>query len=314
MDVKVFLDSLGISSLDVQLDRDAMSVIMRKIVSSTMTGFSCTGLENIAPEKACLFVSNHRDIFLDAALLQLALYEKGYPPTHILAGQNLMTHPLMIKVCEANQVFCIERGGNGRRAFYDNMLKTSARIREYVEGRNESVWIAQRNGRTKDGRDHTDPAVLKMLALTGEGTWQERIRALHIVPMSISYEWESCDVLKAKEMLARSQGPYTKAPNEDMVSIATGIMQPKGRCRLVIGKPIADEEVSTPEQLAQLLDSRIGEGYALWPNHYAALDLLNGSDEHAGCYTPEEKARFIHHIEAAGPELSLLLLHQYAGI
>lgn len=308
-----FLNTIGIDSLEVNLDRDSMAVLMRKVISSTMDSFSAEGLEYLDPNSPCLFISNHRDIFLDAALLQLALYEHGLPATNILAGQNLMTHPLMIKVCRANQVFCIERGNGGKFAFYKSMLDTSQRIHDMIINKNESVWIAQRNGRTKNGIDQTDPAVLKMLALCGDGEWKEKISRLHIVPMSISYEWESCDYLKARELYLSAQGPYQKEPGEDIRSIMTGIKQWKGKVHLTISEPIKNTEISTPEALAQILDMRIGQGTYLWPNNYIASDILNNSQQYADLYTASQFHDFEAHLQQCESLYRTQLLHIYAG-
>lgn len=305
-----FLKVLGLDNAGASFDIDSMIVLMKKIVALTIDELSFSGMENLDPAEHYLYISDHRDIFLDPALLQLLLVTHGFRQTHILAGKNLMCHPLMIAVSRANKVFCIERGDGGKRAFYESMSKVSAKIHD-VASAGESVWIAQRNGRTKDGVDATDPALMKMLAIAGEGSWKERVVGLNIVPLSISYEWEPCDLLKARELYLRAQGPYVKAEGEDMHSIVEGIRQKKGRVHYSFGKPLRPEEVVDPHQLAQLLDERIAEGYRLWPNTFVARDMAMGGTDNKNHYTAAQREAFERHLEEAQPEYRDNLLKIY---
>lgn len=308
-----FLQSIGISAENEDFNLGRMALLVRQIEHKTMSRFTFSGIENLNPKEHYLYICNHRDIFLDPALMQLVLISNGFEQSHVLAGQNLMCHPLMINVCKANKVFCIERGDGGKRAFYESMSKVSEQIYEFSQ-KGESVWIAQRNGRTKDGIDATDVAILKMLAIAGEGDWATKIRNLHIVPLSISYEWEPCDELKALEMWKREQGPYEKAPGEDMHSIVAGMRQWKGRVHLTVGDVIKDEDVENPKQLAALLDERISAGYKIWPNTYIARDMVNGNSENVQYYTQAEKEAFIKHIEGVDECLRDRLLQIYSMI
>lgn len=284
-----------------------------ELLKVSSAGFTYSLPEGVDWSRPHVFVSNHRDIMLDASLLEVMFHMEGLPQPAALAGSNLMTHPQMIKVCRANKVFCMDRGDGSKMAFYRCLQETSQRIREHVD-EGTSVWVAQRNGRTKDGVDRTDPAVLKMLSLSGGKDKMQALRDLRIAPMSISYEWEPCDLLKAREMMMRERdGVYHKQPHEDENSIMTGIRQWKGRIHLAVGRPLEIEADDDMESIARRLDGLIGEGYRLWPNNYIACDLLDGSRQHADRYTGEEEAAFEKHLAEAGEEVREKMLAIYAG-
>ena len=195
----------------------------REVMRRSTTHFSCDGLEHLQPGTPYLFVSNHRDIVLDASLLQNALVDAGHDTCEITFGANLMTHPTVVDIGKSNKMFRVERSGN-KRQFYQSELHLSRYIRHAVVERGSSIWIAQRNGRTKDGLDRTEPALIKMFAMSGEGNKLASLAQLNIVPVAVSYEYESCDLLKAREMARTALKPYVKSPGEDLNSILTGIV------------------------------------------------------------------------------------------
>lgn len=294
------------------------------VIRRTATRFTCSGEEYLRQNTPCLFISNHRDIVLDAMLLQYIQVRCGGTTSHLVVGSNLFEMPLMRMMAEANKMYGIGRGGSPRE-YYKMLMDMSAQLRQWVTQQGESAWIAQRNGRTKDGRDRTDPALIKMIAASGDRTDPARSLAdMHIIPVSVSYEWEPCGWQKAREtLLARTQGSYTKQPGEDTRSILHGIKNPKGRIHFTICPPIEPGELEAvkgdSEAVATLLDRRISGRYRLWPNHYAAYDLLHDSSRYSGAYTAAEREAFIQYLDDAcrqyplGPDYRLELLRLYAA-
>ncbi len=217
----------------------------------------------------------------------------------------------------SNKMFRVERPTTvaSSREFLRKSQELSEYLRYTLLEKGESVWIAQRNGRTKDGRDATDPGIVKMFGMAGP------IEELNIVPMAVSYEWEPCDVLKAAELTAlAAAGHYEKKPGEDLQSILTGILQPKGGVHITAGKPLTEADFAPLRTLsrnaynravAALIDERIHAAYRLWPSNLVAADLLEGSSR--GGYTPEQKAAFEAHLQAAPEALRPLLVSIYAG-
>ena len=280
--------------------------VVKDLLEKTSIGFEVTGMEHISENRPYLFVSNHRDIVLDAMLLLYALKQAGQKPCQVTFGSNLMSHPFVVDFGKVNKMFRTERGGTPKE-FYNSMLHMSEYMRHVITEEHESVWIAQRNGRTKDGIDATDPAIIKMFGMSRRDDRVASLAELNIVPVAVSYEWESCDKLKTLELYARQQyGHYEKQPNEDLNSILTGIMQPKGRIQFHICPQVIEDELKTLNEgtsaefykrIAQLMDNRINTSYHLWPNNYIAHDLRSGSDTFAEHYTKEEKATFIRYME-----------------
>ena len=276
------------------------------LVQKTTTQFDWSGLDNISEKRPYLFVSNHRDIVLDAMLLQYILNEAGQNTCQITFGSNLMCHPFVIDFGKVNKMFRTERGGSPKE-FYNSMKHMSEYMRHVITEEHESVWIAQRNGRTKDGIDATDPAIIKMFGMSHKGDRVASLADLHIVPVAVSYEWESCDKLKTLELYERHKnGHYEKKPGEDLNSILTGIMQPKGHVHLHICPEVTEEELMALNdgpaaefyrRVAQLMDNRINPNFYLHPNNYIAHDLRSGADTYAGLYTKEQKDVFIRYMD-----------------
>lgn len=285
---------------------DVLFGMMETLLKKTTTGFSWSGLESISGDKSYLFVSNHRDIVLDATLLQFILARAGHNTCQITFGSNLMSHPFVVDFGKANKMFRTERGGKPKE-FYNSMLHMSEYMRHVITEEHESVWIAQRNGRTKDGIDATDPATIKMFGMSRRDDRVASLAELHIVPVAVSYEWESCDKLKTLELYqTRKNGHYEKKPGEDLNSILTGIMQPKGRVHLHICPQVTQDDLNALDdcgagefhrRVAHLMDSRINPNYRLWPNNYIAHDLRSGTGTYAGHYSKEQKAAFLNYMD-----------------
>lgn len=288
-----------------EFQHDTMRCVNEQIIARSITDFSVSGLENLSPDEHYLFVSNHRDIMLDASLLQYYFVINGFETTEITFGANLMMHPVVIDVGKSNKMFKVARPGGDIKDFYRNSMHLSEYIRFTIKEKGESVWIAQRNGRTKNGIDQTDQGIIKMFCMSEPKDKIKALSELHIVPISISYEWESCDVLKALELYESQYTRYTKKPGEDLNSILTGILQPKGCVHIELCKPITIDELSVYENqtnndyhksVAKLIDGRINAAYRLYPNNYIAHDLLYGNTKYSKKYTDEQYSAFLQRL------------------
>jgi len=279
-----------------------MKQVNEQVIQRTTDGLTFGGVERLDPSKRYLFISNHRDIVLDSCLLMYILHTNGHKIGEITFGSNLMKGQMVIDIGKSNKMFKVERGGNPRQ-MYLNSVHLSDYIRYAITEKKESVWIAQRNGRTKDGIDRTDQGLIKMLSMSGGRDRVQSLADLNIAPVSVSYEWESCDILKALELYASRDGkPYVKKPGEDLNSILTGITQPKGRVHIELCEPISIDDLNAipsdyvdaqfRHSVAELMDKRICGGYRLFPNAYIAHDIRSGSNRYADHYTPGQYKAF----------------------
>lgn len=282
-----------------------MIPVNEQVIKRSITRLTYSGFEQLDPQKQYLFVSNHRDIMLDASILQYLLVENGRDTTEITFGANLMTPGLITDIGRSNKMFRVERGGK-MKDFYMSSRHLSDYIRYTLLDKKQSVWIAQRNGRTKDGNDKTDQGIIKMFCMSRP---EDKIRALselHIVPVSVSYERESCDILKAIELYESRYAKYIKKPGEDLNSILTGIVQYKGHVNFTLCKEVTEEDLMQfdsctnneyHKQVVQLLDERINSAYRLYPTNYIAHDLRYGQTTYKNFYTEEEKRTFIKYMQ-----------------
>lgn len=255
------------------------------------------------------FVSNHRDIVLDSALLDKLLIDTGFKTTcEIAIGDNLLTLPWVRDLVRINKSFIVQRSLPPRE-----MLMASRLMSEYmhcvISEKHDNIWIAQREGRAKDSNDRTQSAILKMMAMGGgTGTPAERLRRLHIVPLAISYEYDPCDYLKAREMqLRRDNAGWRKGPTDDIISMQTGVMGYKGRvhyhCAPCIdgyldSLPAGIPKTEVFDVVAAHIDREIFRNYRLYPCNYIAVDMLRSTEQYAGRYTGEERAAFGQYIES----------------
>ena len=307
-----------------------MSRIVDKVLADTTKGLSYEGMEHFDGGKKYLIVSNHRDIVLDSAIIQLILYKAGAQTTEIAVGDNLITSSFIEDITRCNKMIKVVRSTSPREV-YTTSKKLSEYMRCNVSTQESSIWIAQRNGRTKDGADVTEQGVLKMFDMSGSGDFVKDFAELHIMPASISYEYEPCDLYKAVEMYIKRRQKYVKAEGEDLNSILTGIMQPKGRVHIQFNEPVTLQEIEDAAQLDKnerfkalgaAMDRKILANFKLWPNNYIAYDMLNGGGRFAGKYTSEEKEAFEGYvaeklgkagIEADMDELREIFLSIYAN-
>lgn len=288
-----------------EFQHDTMRRVNEQVIERSITEFTCSGLERLSKDKNYLYVSNHRDIMLDASLLQYYFVINGFETTEITFGANLMMNPVVIDVGKSNKMFKVERPGGDLKEFYRSSLHLSEYIRYAIMEKKQSVWIAQRNGRTKNGIDATDQGIIKMFCMSEPRNKIKALTDLNIAPISISYEWESCDILKALELYESQYTKYTKKPGEDLNSILTGILQLKGRVHIELCEPISIDELSAFEGLtnneyhkavAKLIDKRINNAYKLYPNNYIAHDLLYGNTKYRDKYSDEEYNAFVKHL------------------
>ena len=264
-------------------------------------------IDNVDIKKRHTFVSNHRDIVLDSALLHVLLFDSGCDTTtEIAIGDNLLKLPWVKDLVRINKSFIVERSLPMRQ-----MLMASKRLSEYmhyvVNQKTDNVWIAQREGRAKNSDDRTQEAILKMMTMGGEGSIKERLMSLHIVPLAISYEYDPCDFLKAREMqLRRDVENWKKGPMDDVVSMQTGIMGYKGHIHYHCAPCIDEWLQSLPDDMpktdfyaavAKHIDRDIFLGYRLYPGNYVAIDMLHDTNDYADHYTEADRATFEKYID-----------------
>lgn len=285
-----------IEEVQVEFDKRFLDVFL----SQSTKGVFLSGIENLEEEKTYMFIGNHRDITLDPALLQYYFFIEKKKTSRIAMGDNLFTTPLLGEIAKLNKMIKVKRGGTMREKLV-NFQKLAAYIQYSLFEDKESVWIAQRDGRTKDGNDFTKQGLLKMITMGNDKHLLETIRKMNITPLTVSYEYESCDKMKARELALSENGPYVKEPGEDFNSIKQGIFGQKGRVALTIGHPLAGELDQVPQNLnnndklyfiCKLIDKQIYKNYVLYPNNYIAHDLMHQNQEYANRYTLEEKSKF----------------------
>ena len=282
-----------------------MSKFVEWVLEQTVDNFSYDGISNIDPEKRFLVLSNHRDIILDPAITQLVLFRNNIPLTEIAVGDNLVSSPTIEYLLRSNRMIKVIRGITARELYLSSQM-LSKYIRLNITNQRSSIWLAQRQGRTKNGYDTTEQGLLKMLDMSGTSDFQKNFEELNIIPMSISYEYEPCDILKARENLISRTQKYVKAEGEDLNSILVGIQQPKGNVHLNIGTPLTAEEIADAaacdkndryQSIRHAVDKRIIEGYRLWKNNYVAYDMMNQTDKYSHLYEQADVEKFTAYMQ-----------------
>ena len=283
-----------------------MSHAIEWVIETSVHNFSYDGVSKLQSLNGkCLFMSNHRDIILDPAFTQIILHRNQMPLTEICVGDNLLKSKTIEGLIRSNRMIKVIRGISARELYLSSQV-LSQYIRDTITSGKSSVWIAQKQGRTKDGADVTEQGLLKMLDMSGKKDFLENFRELNIVPLSISYEYEPCDILKAREILISRTQKYVKTENEDLQSIMLGIKQQKGDVHLNFGDPLTEEEIREAsfcdkndryQAIRHAVDRRVIEGFKLWKNNYIAYDLVNHSFKYSDRYAPDEMERFILYTE-----------------
>ncbi len=261
---------------------------VEEVLRKTATDFSYSGMEHLEKDKSYLFISNHRDIVMDSAILQNVLLTNGYRTTQITFGSNLMKGQFVIDLGKVNKMFTFYRGG-GRAEIYKNAFIHSEYIQKVINEVGDSVWIAQRDGRTKDGNDQTRVSLIKMLTMVTNGKDViETLQSCNIVPVSISYEYEPCDLLKIREKLNTIDGKYEKHSEEDFQSILHGIVSQKGKVHMAFCKPVNQfieenkdrlDSSIVHQEVANFMDREIHKNYQLNPINEFAYDFLNSNQD-----------------------------------
>lgn len=312
-----------IEDFQVNITYDALM----RILKESAEGFTTSGFDQLDKNTAYLYISNHRDIILDTSLINLALHQHGLIMTASAIGDNLVKNPFLLTLAKINRNFLVQRGLPPRELLASSKLM-SEYIHTQITAENRSVWIAQRDGRTKDGNDVTHPGVLKMIYMaatnTDAGTYFKKLK---VVPITVSYEQDPTDTLKLPEVVAHlHQQEYIKSENEDFNSIIKGIIGQKKHIHLHAGS-IADVEIeqisnagNTSQQLKQLatlIDREIIKNYRLWPANYIACDLRYQTNQFTSFYTPQEKeafqSRLAQKIDSSNTDYLNSLLDMYAN-
>ncbi|MBQ3766820.1 MAG: acyltransferase [Bacteroidales bacterium] len=306
----------SIRSVD-EFQKLVMSQAIEWVIEKSVHNFSYDGLAKLQAIDGCyLAMSNHRDIILDPAFTQIILHRNQMPLTEICVGDNLLKSKTIEGLIRSNRMIKVIRGISARELYLSSQV-LSKYIRESITTGKSSVWIAQREGRTKNGIDMTEQGLLKMFDMSGTGDFVENFLELNIVPLSISYEYEPCDILKAREILISRTQKYVKTENEDLQSIIIGIKQQKGNVHLNFGDPLKEDEIREASvcdkndryrSIRHAVDVRVINGYRLWNTNYIAYDLANHTFKYADRYTPEEVEAFTayteHQLDQVEPTLN----------
>ncbi|MCF6753758.1 1-acyl-sn-glycerol-3-phosphate acyltransferase [Pseudomonas stutzeri] len=312
----------AIDSVDA-LQHKIEAYVDRTIERAT-DGVTYSGVQHLQPGRAYLFLANHRDIVMDPAFVNYAVYHAGIRTPRIAIGDNLLQRPFVSDLMRLNKSFIVRRSITARREKLAAYQVLSAYINHSIREDGESVWIAQAEGRAKDGDDRTDSAILKMLHMSRKDqSFAEVLAALQPTPVAISYEYDPCDLAKARELYTRATtGSYTKAPGEDDASIALGITGYKGRVHVHFGAPMS-QVADDPKELAAALDREILCGYRLFPVHYLAYRMWDAQDpaisvpSAAELFEPAElqraEAQWSARLAACPPEQHPYLIQQYAN-
>ena len=311
------IDQIKFALFNIHTIRDfQMNVVYQMIedliLKKSTDGLTSSGLDHLEKNVSYLFISNHRDIILDSAIMNYLIVLEGMNTTEIAIGNNLLIEKWIEYAVKLNRAFVVRRNLPARE-----LLLASKKLSEYIRRditiNNTSVWIAQREGRTKDGNDKTQQALLKMLNFSNINEYGDGFKELRIVPLSISYEFEPCGISKVAELYKKQTEGFEKTQDDDMRSMGEGLVQQKGRVHFGFGEPIVDEIDSIGknepiadqvEKLAGMIDQQIYQNFKLWPNNYIAEDLLLNSKNNVEHYSEEQFARFSATVDEAVNSIS----------
>ncbi|MBS2100300.1 1-acyl-sn-glycerol-3-phosphate acyltransferase [Carboxylicivirga linearis] len=296
---------LSIQSIN-EFQAEVIYPYVKEVLRTTTKGITHSGLTDLDPNGHYLFISNHRDIVLDSAILNILMVENNFNTTEIAIGDNLLIFPWITDLVKLNKTFIVNRNLPVRQ-----MMESSTRLSHYIRKtlaeRNQSIWIAQREGRSKDGDDRTQISLLKMMNMSGTGTFAENFGELNIVPVSISYEYDPCDYLKALEFQMKRDNPeYKKSQADDLKHMGAGLRGRKGRVHFGFGKPINHSHLQKLnelpkndqlQELAEMIDQQIHNNYKFFPGNFIADDLFTNHTRHTKKYTEEDKSIFLGYLD-----------------
>jgi len=285
--------------------RKIMAPFLEMLASKTTSGVSIDGLERVDKGKAYTFITNHRDIVLDTSFLNLCFLRTDYPTTQVAIGNNLLIYEWINDLVRLNKSFIVKRDLPRVKA-----LEAAKELSEYihytVRTENQSVWIAERQGRSKDSSDMAQDSLIKMLALAGDKDFLGNIAEINLLPVSISYEYDPNDYLKAREFLLRRNDPeFKKSQRDDLFAMETGLLSPKGRVHFTVGYPVTEliknidpemDKSAMAREICNIVDCQIHSGYEIFPINYVAYDKLYNTREFASEYSSEEAVAFERYI------------------
>lgn len=297
-DIPILLAELEKIDNKYDFQHKIMYPFLEMLANTTTSGISLGGIKYYNASMNYVFLTNHRDIVLDASFLNLAFLRRGMPTSEVAIGNNLLVFDWITDLVRLNKSFIVKRN-TGLREGLEAAKKLSAYIRYAIHEKHESIWIAQREGRAKDSSDHTQESLLKMLAISGEGTFNEKLESLNIMPVSISYEYDPNDYLKAREFLLRRRDPnFKKSQRDDLFSMETGMLQFKGKVHFQMTPRINTkldqigdfkDTNTAAKYVGALIDNAIHRSYEIFPINYVAYDMLHESKRFARKYTGEQR-------------------------
>lgn len=304
-DVPQLIDELLKIDNKYDFQHQIMYPFLEMLAKTTTSGISLGGLKYHNAGVCYTFITNHRDIVLDASFLNLALLRKNMPTSEVAIGNNLLIFDWITDLVRLNKSFIVKRNTSLREGL-EAAKKLSAYIHHAILEKRESVWIAQREGRAKDSSDHTQESLIKMLALGGEGSFMEKLKEINLMPVSISYEFDPNDYLKAREFLMRRRDPnFKKSQRDDLFSMETGLLQFKGRVHFQMTPRInakIDEignfkdNNTASKYICAIIDQAIHRSYKIFPINYVAYDMLHNTSRFSANYTEEQKQETIDYL------------------
>lgn len=306
-DIPSLLEDLKTIDNKYDFQHQIMYPFLELLAKTTTSGITLGGAKYLNPAQNYVFITNHRDIVLDASFLNLTFIRRGIPTSEVAIGNNLLIYDWITDLVRLNKSFIVKRD-TGLREGLAAAKKLSAYIHYSILEKKESVWIAQRQGRAKDSSDHTQESLIKMLALGGEGTFMERLKEVNLMPVSISYEYDPNDYLKAKEFLMRRRDPeFKKSQRDDLFSMETGMLQPKGKVHFQLTPRINakldqigdfKDNNTAAKYVGTLVDQAIHRNYEIFPINYVAFDKLHDTQRFASKYTSEQKDQAERYIDS----------------
>jgi len=303
-----------IKSIDEFQVKIVGDLLLKWVISNSIDDLTSSGLENLSSDRSYIFISNHRDIVLDSALLNYTLHQAGHKVPYIAFGDNLLINELVSDLIRINKAFIVKRDLSPRE-----QLKALTHLSAYIshiQKEGNHFWIAQREGRAKNGIDTTNPAIIKMFYLTERKTqpdFSAFVRSRNIVPVAISYEKDPCDRLKGWELYRKQKvGHHKKRKNEDLIAMAAGISGPKGRVHISFGKSL-DGDYRSDKEAALAVDKAVHRQYRLWPGNFIAHDVISESGTYQSEYDNAEKERFLSRYKNLKPEIKKIVLQCFAN-
>lgn len=303
-DIPTLVDDLLKIDNKYDFQHQIMFPFMEMLAKTTTSGISLGGVKYLNPSVSYTFITNHRDIVLDASFLNLTFLRRGIPTSEVAIGNNLLIYPWINDLVRLNKSFIVKRN-TGLREGLMAAKQLSAYIHYTLLEKHESVWIAQREGRAKDSSDHTQESLLKMLALAGGGSFLDRLKEINLMPVAISYEYDPNDYLKAREFLLKRRDPdFKKTQRDDLFSMETGLLQFKGKVHFQLTPRINTrldqigefkDSNTSAKYVARLVDQAIHRSYEIFTINYVAYDLLHSTDRFQHMYTPERKEEVIQY-------------------